>query len=141
MSRLPEAKGHDLHLSPHERLKILHMRLVVGTTAQEVARLTGHSKSTVDFTVHKWNETADAHEHLSGGPHLAYDDNDMYKLECLIDQNPSATADDLIEMMGSSAPHVDATTIRRYRHVLGYTRRKPAVWVIDTERTSRLRHE
>lgn len=140
MSRLPEAKGHDLHLSPNERLKILYLRKNEGMTAQEVAKRTGHSKSTVDFTVKKWDETHDVREHLSGGPHRSYDDNDLYKLECLIDGNPSATADDLIGMMGSSAPQVDATTIRRYRYVLGYTKRKPAPWVIDTEKSVRDRH-
>lgn len=141
MQQLPEAKGHDLHLSSRQRLQILSKAILEGKSTRVVASETGVAHSTVDYTVKKWNETGDIHEHLSGGPGYAYDDNDFYKLECLMDQNPAATADDLISMMGTSTPHVDATTIRRYRRILGYTQRKPRVWVIDTERTARLRRE
>lgn len=116
-------------------------RFEQGKSTRVVARETGVVHSTVEYTVKKWNETGDIHEHLSGGHGYAYDDNDFYKLECLIDQNPAATGDALISMMGTSAPHIDVTTIRRYRHVLGYTQRKPSVWVIDTERTAQLRRE
>jgi transposase len=139
MSELPEEKGHDAHLSARDRLEILSMRIIDKVTAREVALAFSVSKTTVDNVVRKWHETNDVHEHLTGGPNLSYDDNDFYKLECLIDTHPAATAEALIEMMGSTAPQIDATTMRRYRHLLGYTRRKPAIWVIDTERSARER--
>jgi transposase len=46
-----------------------------------------------------------------------------------------------LTLMPSSAPPVTVRTIEIYRHVLGYTRRKPPIWHIDTERTARLRAE
>jgi hypothetical protein len=141
VSELPEAKGHHQHPSDRQRLAILQKRLIDKLTAQAVADLVGVSKRTVDFTVHKWHDTHDVHEHVSGGHDFVYDDNDFYKLECLIDQADGPTAEELIEMMGSSSPKIDVTTMRRYRHLLDYTKRKPADWVIDTERTSRLRQE
>lgn len=43
----------------------------------------------------------------------------------------------LIEMMGSSAPQIHVTAMRHYRLMLGYTRRKPAIWAIDTEHSAK----
>lgn len=57
-------------------------------------------------------DEGDVHEHLSAGRGFAYDDNDFCRLERLIDQNDDATAEELIEMMGSSAPYIDETTMR-----------------------------
>lgn len=139
MDELPEEKGHDAHLSARDRLHILSMRVIDGVTAREVAAAFNVSKTTVDNVVRKWRESGDVHEHLSGGHSVSYDDNDFYKLECLIDAHPAATAESLIEMMGSTAPHIDARTMRRYRQLLGYTRRKPAIWVIDTAKSARER--
>ena len=139
MDELPEEKGHDAHLSARDRLQILSMRVLDKVTAREVAATVHVSKTTVDNVVRKWRETGDVHEHLSGGHSFSYDDNNFYRLECLIDAHPAATAEHLIEMMGSTAPQIDERTMRRYRHLLGYTRRKPAIWVIDTAKTARER--
>ena len=121
MSKLPQPKGHGQHLSERQRIEILHKRIVEGWTAQAVADHVGVVKSTVDYTVHHFRETGDVHENVAGGHDFSYGDNDFYKLECLIDQNDNAIAEELIMMMGSSAPHIDPTTMRRYRHLLDYT--------------------
>lgn len=139
MNELPEEEGHDAHLSTRERLRILSLRLVDGFSARAVADECKVSRKTVNYTVRKWSETGEVREHVAGGHDYSYDDNDFYRLECLIDQHDSATAEDLLDMMGTSAPQIHITTMRRYRHILGYTRRKPAVWVIDTERTLKQR--
>lgn len=139
MQTMTELGGHDLHLSVRQRAQIVNAVLVEGTSYRAVARELGLHHKTVSNTIKKFNESHDLHEHPSGGRPSAYDDDDLYRLECLIDQEPSATAERLVELMGPEAPAADITTIRRYRRVLGYTRRKPAIWEIDTERSARLR--
>lgn len=139
MQTMTELGGHDLHLSVRQRALIVNAVLVEGKSYRAVARELGLHHKTVSNTINKFNESHDLHEHPSGGRPSAYDDDDLYRLECLIDQEPSATAERLVELMGPEAPAADVTTIRRYRRVLGYTRRKPAIWEIDTERSARLR--
>lgn len=139
MSGLPEAKGHHAHLSPAERLKILNMVMNDNLSYREVARLTGHNHSTVSRTVAKFNETGEIVEHVSGGRNTEYEEDDLYRLDCLIDQNPSASAATLIDMMGTSAPQISEETMCRYRKALGFSRRRPHAWQSDTARTTRER--
>jgi transposase len=131
--------GHLAHLAPRQREEIIRRVESGQESMRKIAASMGVAPSTVSRTIHHYYETGEIVEHPSGGPHPAYDDDDLYHLDCLIDQHPSATAATLHRLMGSSAPPVDVRTIESYRHALDYTRRKPAVWVIDTERTAALR--
>jgi transposase/DNA-binding transcriptional regulator YhcF (GntR family) len=131
--------GHDAHLAPRQREDIIHRVLDEGEGVRQTAREVGVNPSTVSRTVQRFLTTGDIHEHVSGGHSTAYDDDDLYRLDCLIDQHPSATIESLHELMGSAAPIVTSATISAYRLVLGYTRRRPAIWEIDSERTQRLR--
>jgi transposase len=136
MTQLP---GHLAHLSPRQREEIV--RRVEGgeESMRAIASAMGLNESTVSRTYKRWCESGDVVEHLAGGHTSAYDDDDLYQLECLIDAHRSASADTLHALMPSSAPHVTAHTIAAYRRALGYTRRRPAVWQIDTERTAERR--
>ena len=71
---------------------------------------------------------------------MTYDDDDLYRLDYIINQHSNAAADGLQQLMGSSAPQVTSRTISNYRLVLDYTRTRPAAWEVDTERTIRLRN-
>lgn len=104
------------------------MRILDKLTAREVTNAGNVSKITVDKVVRKWFDTEEIHEHVSGASKMIYDDDDRYML-CIIDAHPAATAEAFIEMMGSSAPQTHVTTMCHYRLMLGYTRRKSAIWV------------
>jgi putative transposase len=131
--------GHDAHLSPRQREDLVHRVLEEGEGVREAARQLHIAPSTVSRTVERYLATGDLREHVTGGHHTAYDDDDLYRLDCLINQHPSATAETLHGLMGSSAPPVSAATVSAYRLALGYTRRRPAAWEIDTERTHQRR--
>jgi transposase len=136
---MTELKGHLAHLAPRQREEI-ERRIESGTESmRRIAQDMGVAPSTISRSHMRYLTTGDLVEHLSGGHASSYDDDDMYRLECLIDQHRSATAFTLRTLMGTSAPSVSLQTIDTYRHVLGYTRRKPVIWHIDTERSAKQR--
>jgi len=126
-----------LHLTPRQRADIIHLCQSTDLTQQQIAARLDVNQSTVSRTIAHWNETGDLREHLSGGHQPIYDDDHLYRLDCLITQHPNATAAALLQMMGSLV--VSAHTINNYRHVLDYTRRRPVEWEVDTARTVALR--
>ena len=111
---MTELPGHLAHLSPRQREEIV--RRVEGgeDSMRAIALAMGLNESTVSRTYKRWCESGDVVEHLAGGHTSAYDDDDLYQLECLIDAHRSATADTLHALVPSSAPHVTAHTIPRY---------------------------
>lgn len=131
--------GHDAHLSPRQREEIIKLHEQDELTQRGIARAVGVDQSTVSRTLAHFAATGDLREHVVGGHPMTYDDDDLYRLDCLINQYSNATADALLHLMGASAPHVSSQTIAHYRHVLDYTRRRPVEWQVDTERTTRLR--
>jgi predicted DNA-binding protein (UPF0251 family) len=131
--------GHDAHLSPRDREMIIRLNAAGDLNQTQIAERLGVHQSTVSRTLSRFAATGDLHEHLTGGHSLTYDDNDLYRLDCLISHNPNATADALLLLMGTSAPRVSSHTIAHYRHVLDYSRRRPAEWQVDTDRSLRLR--
>jgi transposase len=131
--------GHDAHLSPRQREQIVMLHARGDLSQRDIAARVGVDQSTVSRTLSHFAATGDLHEHLAGGRPTTYDDDDLYRLDCVISQHPNATADALLLLMGTSAPQVTSRTIANYRHVLDYTRRRPAEWEVDTARTIALR--
>jgi transposase len=138
---MTDLKGHDAHLSPRQREEIVNRAASGEESARHIAADMHLAPSTVTRTIERFNATGDLVEHLSGGHAASYDDDDLYRLECLIDQHRSATASTLLQLMGTSSPPVCTHTIDAYRRALSYTHRKPAVWHIDTECTTHQRDE
>ena len=131
--------GHDAHHSPRQREEIVERVLSEHESVRATARDLHLAPSTVSRTVQRYLTTSDLHEHFAGGHLTTYDDDDLYRLDCLIDQHQSATADTLLRLMGSAAPSVSSSTIAAHRRALDYTGRRPAVWEIDSDRTAALR--
>jgi transposase len=131
--------GHDAHLSPRQREQIIRLHAAGNLTQREIAEHVDVDQSTVSRTLSHFAATGDLHEHVAGGHPMTYDDDDLYRLDCIISQHSNATADTLLQLMGTSAPQVSSHTIAHYRHVLDYSRRRPAEWEVDTERTVALR--
>jgi transposase len=138
---MTELKGHLAHLSPRQREEIVRRAATGEESMHHIAADMHVAPSTVSRTVERYLTTGELVEHPRGGHTAAYDDDDFYHLECLIDQHRSASASMLHALMPPSSPPVSIHTIDMYRLVLGYTRRRPQIWHIDTERTARLRAE
>lgn len=70
----------------------------------------------------------DDHEHVPSGNSGCdeYDDNDLYKFGCLIDQEPFAAAERLVCLMGTSVPQIDVVPMQQYCQILNYARQRSA---------------
>jgi transposase len=120
------------HLNARIRLDVVHEVESKHRTQSAVARQFHCTQQAVNKILDHYRSTGDTIERHAGGRVRIFSDEDLQILSRLIELHRAATSHHLNELLPAGTPHVSDRTIRDYRRELGFTRRSPAIHVIDT---------
>ena len=134
---MPDTSFH--HLSAVERWIVVRMVTEQGLSQREAAEAVGCSTRTVKRIIALHRDTGDVLQQHGGGREHAYSPRQMRRLHTLIEQNPHATAQGLVGLMGPSAPLISDRTMRKYIRELNMSRRREGTESFDTPRYIALR--